>query len=93
MSKGIKATELKPIVQRRLNQHDAGDWTGLVADFEADVVLAATIHVTDERPDDDKDEARIRRASELLGRFQCSKARRYLQSNGMGNHKDPDIIE
>ena len=92
-NKGTKAADLKPIIQRRLNQHDAGDWVGLVTDYERDVISASHIHPEDSRSQDDKEEAQIRRAAELLERFQCSKARRYLQSNGMGDHRNPDIVQ
>ena len=36
--------------------------------------------------------AKIRRAAELLSRFQCSKSRKFLQSNGLGDHNDPAIV-
>ena len=51
---GTKASTLKPIVQRRLNQYDAGDWSGLIADYETDVISASLIHVVNSRSQDDK---------------------------------------
>ena len=41
----------------------------------------------------EKDLARIRKAADLLSRYQCSKAWRLLQSNGLGGHLDAAIIE
>ena len=34
---GTKAKYLKPIVTRRLDLYDAGDWRALIADYESDV--------------------------------------------------------
>ena len=65
-NKGTKAADLKPIIQRRLNQHDAGDWVGLVTDYERDVISASHIHPEDSRSQDDKEEAQIRRAANQL---------------------------
>ena len=47
----------------------------------------------DSRTENEKDEAKIRRAADLLTRFQCSKARKGLMSNGLGDHTDESIIE
>ena len=69
------------------------DWRGLIEDNEKDVVAAPSVHSDDSRTDDTKDEAKIRKATDLLSRFQCSKARKYLQSNGLGNHTDNAIAE
>jgi len=51
------------------------------------------MHYVDTRTQKDQDEAQIRKAADLLSRFQCSKARKHLQSNGLGDHANPDIIE
>ena len=48
-NKGTKAANLMPIVQCRLNQYDVGDWAGLVADYEADVITALLICPVDRR--------------------------------------------
>ena len=90
---GTKAKHLKPIVKRRLDQHDAGDWKTLLEEYESDVVRSQLIHRVDTRTEDDKDMAAIRKAADLLARFQCSKARKHLQSNGLGDHTDENIIE
>ena len=90
---GTKAKELKSIIQRRLDQHDLNDWKGLIADYEKDVVLAQTVHRDDNRTEDIKDETKIRKAADLLSRFQCSKARKCLQSNGLGDHTEESIVE
>ena len=45
------------------------------------------------RTNDTEDEAKIRKAADLLSRFQCSKARKYLQSNGLGDHTKDSIVE
>ena len=39
------------------------------------------------------EEAQLRAAADLLSRFQCSKARKLLQSNGLGDREDPAIVE
>ena len=49
LNKGTKAADLMPIVQCRLNQYDARDWAGLVADYEADVITALLICPVDRR--------------------------------------------
>ena len=90
---GTKAKHLKPIVKRRLNQYDSGDWKTLLEEYESDVVRSQLIHQVDTRTEDDKDMAAIRKAADLLARFQCSKARKHLQSNGLGDHTDEAIIE
>ena len=88
-----EARDLKPIVQRRLNQCDVGDWHSLVADLEAARIIAQTMHYVETRAQSDKDEDLIRKAADLLSRFQCSKSRKHLQSNGLGDHTNPDIID
>jgi len=90
---GTKARDLKPIVQRRLNQYDVRNWHNLVAELEADMIIAQTMHHAETRTQLDKDEALIRKAADLLSCFQCSKARKHLQSNGLGDHADPNIID
>ena len=56
-------------------------------------VAARSVHRNDDRPGDTKDEAKLRKASDLLTRMQCSKARKYLQSNGLGDHTDNAIVQ
>ena len=92
-STGTKARDLKPLIKRQMVQCDSGDWSGLVRDYERDVVQAEVLHRVDERTPDEKDEAAVRKAADLLSRFQCSKARKYLQSNGLGDHQNPSIID
>ena len=89
---GTKASALKPIVQRRFNRYDARDWRGLVADYEDDVIAAGHLHCVDRRTKEDAEEAQIRAAADLLSQFQCSKARKLLQSNGLGDHINPKIV-
>ena len=56
---GTKAKHLKPIVKRRLDQHDAGDWNTLLEEYESDVVRSQLIHQVDTCTEDDKDIAAI----------------------------------
>ena len=68
---GIKATDLQPIITRRMNQYDSGDWSGLIADYEADVIAAESLGPKDDNStQEEKDEAQIRKAADLLSRFQ-----------------------
>ena len=66
---GTKAKELKSLTYRRLDQHNLNDWRGLVADYEKDVVAAPTVHRDGSRTANTKDEAKIRRAVELMSRY------------------------
>ena len=45
------------------------------------------------RTNDTEDEAKIRKAADLLSRFQYSKACKYLQSNGLGDHTEDATAE
>lgn len=45
------------------------------------------------RTKEEKELAYIRKATDLLSRFQCSKARKCLQSNGLGNHTDAEVVD
>ena len=90
---GTKTNELKSLAHWRLDQHDSNDWRGLIEDYEKDVAAAPTVYSDDSRTDDTKDEAKIRKAADLLSRFQCSNALKYLQSNGLGNHTEDAIAE
>jgi len=56
-------------------------------------VVAQSIQRDDDRPDEERDEARIRKAVDLLSHFQRSKARKYPRSNGLGDHTDKAIIK
>ena len=47
----------------------------------------------DDQSDDSKEMNKIRKAADLIGRFQLGKARRHLQSNSLGNHTDNNIIQ
>ena len=72
---------------------DVGDFRGLIVDLEKDILLAKSIHRVDNRALEEVGEAKLWPASELVSRFQCSKARKFLQSNGLGDHNDPAIVE
>ena len=89
---GTKATTLKLIIQRRLDYYNAGDWWGLIADYEADVIPAGHLHRVEGWTKEDVKEAKIWAAADLLSRFQSSKARKLLQSNGLGDHANPEIV-
>ena len=89
---GTKAKDLRPVVHRRLDQYIVGDWRGLVEDYERDVVLAWSVHDDNTRSQSDHDEANIWKAADLLSRFQYIKARKFLQSNGLGDHLDEHIV-
>ena len=50
------------------------------------------MHYVETQTQSDKYEALTRKAANLLSCFQCSKARKHLQLNGLGDHTNPDII-
>ena len=54
-------------------------------------MLAQTLHRDDTRSQSDRDEANIRRAADLLSHFQCIKAQKFPQSNGLGDHLEEPI--
>ena len=89
---GIKAKDLKAIVDRQMRQYEASDWTGLVEKYERDISIARGMHHEDQS-DDRKEMSKIRKAGNLIGQFQLSKARQHLQSYGLGDHTDNDIIQ
>ena len=66
---GTKAKELKSLTHRQVDQHDSGDWRGLITDYERDVVAAPTVHRDDSRNADTKDEVKIRKVADLLSRY------------------------
>ena len=91
---GTKVNDPKPIVQRRQNQYDTGDWRSLISDYKNNVLNAQTVHEDDTQPQGgNKDEARIRKATDLLSQFQCSKVHKHLQSNGLGDHEKESVVE
>ena len=57
------------------------------------MVAAPTVHRDDSRTTDTKDEVKIRKAADLLSRYQCRKARKYLQLNELGDHTKDAIVE
>ena len=61
--------------------------------YKADVVAEISIHSNDDRSQGTNDEAKLRKVSYLLTRMQCSKAHKYLQSNGLGNHIEEASVE
>ena len=93
LANGIRAKNLKSFVQRRCDQHDSGDWKGLIADYEGGVVAAQSVHLNDDRSESTKDEAKLHKAADLLARIQYSKACKYLQPNGLGDHADDAIVQ
>lgn len=63
-------------------------------ELEHDMIIAWTLNQPDNRSGDKRGyEAKISKAADLLTRFQYSKARQYLQSNGLGGHNNREIIE
>ena len=90
---GTRAKLLQPIVSRHMTMHDAGDFSGLIIDLEKDILLARSVHHSNNRTLEEVDEAKLRRAAELLSCYQCSKCRKFLQSNGLGDHNDTAIVE
>jgi hypothetical protein len=89
---GIKAKDLKAIAGRRMRQYEAGNWKGLVEEYEQDIIITQGMH-HDNQSNDSKEMSKIRKAGDLIGRFQLGKARRHLQSNGLGYHTDDNIIQ
>ena len=61
-------------------------------DYKADVVVERLVHQNDNRLGNTKDEAKLQKASDLLARMRCSKARKYLQSNGLSDHTGDAIV-
>ena len=61
--------------------YNAGDFSGLIVDMKKDILLAQSIHSVDNMILEEMYEAKLWQASELLSRFQCSKAKKFLQSN------------
>jgi hypothetical protein len=91
---GVKARDLEALVKHRLRLHAEGAFDLLIAEYEADCVRAEALRQrTDNRNGDAKDVARLRRACELLSRGQFGRARKYLQSYGLGDHYDELILE
>jgi hypothetical protein len=56
-------------------------------------MLTHNIVRNNDRSPEEKEEAHVRKAADFLSHFQCSRARKYLQSNGLGNHTDPAIAD
>ena len=88
-----KAKDLRSFVQWRCDQYDTCDWQGLIVDHEANVVTARSVHRNHDISGNTKDEAKLRKALDLLAHMQCSKAHKYLQSNGLGNHTNDAIVQ
>ena len=76
-----------------MNQYDNGDWVGLITNYKADTIAAFLVHTVDRQLQDNKDNAQICCAADLLSRSQYCKTWKQLQSNRTGNHRDPAIIE
>ena len=66
---GKKAKTLKPNIGQRLDQHDSGNWRGLIAYYEENVIAASHLHQVDGRTNDDVKEAKIPAAAEILLHF------------------------
>ena len=83
-----KAT-IKPIIQQRLNQYDAGDLRGLISDYKADVILAKAVQ-RDDRSDADIDVVQIPKAvrePSLLGRLDGAILDSRQSASGLVNHR------
>jgi hypothetical protein len=76
-----------------MKQYDDGNWVGLIADYKHNIMLAHNIVWSDDRSPEEKEEAHVRKAADFLSRFQCSRARKHQQSNGLGEHTDPAIAD
>jgi hypothetical protein len=76
-----------------MKQYNGGNWVGLIVDYKHDIMLAHNIIWNNNRPTGKKEEAHVRKAADFLSHFQCSQARKQLQSNGLGNHTDPAIAD
>jgi hypothetical protein len=76
-----------------MKQYDGGDWAGLITDYKQDVMFTHKIVWNNNRSPGEKEEAHVRKAADFLSRFQCSQARRHLQSYGLGNHTDTAIAD
>ena len=71
---GTKAKDLKMIVSRCMRQYDEGLWKDLIEEYERDIIIAQGLH-HEEQSDDNKELSTIRKAADLISRFQLSKAR------------------
>jgi hypothetical protein len=76
-----------------MKEYNGSNWTGLIADYKHDIMLAHNIVWNDIRSPKEKEEAYVRKAADFVSHFQCSQARKHLQSNGLGNHTDPAIAD
>ena len=90
---GIKYRDLIPIIRRRFNMYNDGNWRGLVDDYERDVVESNNIERPTERNEEREKENTINQVHEYLTKLQCGRARKRAMSNGIGDHTDPNIIE
>ena len=91
---GTKASELEEVCLRRFRQWKEKDWAGLIKCYEEDCVKVQDLKWRPVRENkSERDEQLVRRACELLSRAQFGKARKLLQSNGLGDHMDEAIIE
>ena len=92
-SKGpSRSASLNPVVCCRFDMYERGDLRGLIRDYERDVVLGGNVSRGKSKSEEDEDFEKLRAASEFLAQSQYSRARRHLQSFGLGDHTDPEII-
>jgi hypothetical protein len=76
-----------------MKQYNGGNWVGFIADYKLDVMLAHKIVQNNNRSPEEKEEAHVHKAADFLSCIQCSHTRKHLQSNGLGNHTDPAIVD
>ncbi len=64
----------------------------MIKEYERDVIIAQGMH-HEEQSDENREMCKIRKAADLVSRFRLSKARQFLQSNGLAKHDDPRIVQ
>ena len=55
--------------------------------------MARSVHWNDDLSRKTKEEAKLRKALDLIARMQCSKAHKHLQSNSLGDHTNNAILQ
>ena len=93
LANGTKAKGLEYFVQRQYDQHDSGNWKGLIMDYNGHLVATQLVHQNNDRSESTKDETKLCKASDLLTHMQCSKVCKYLQSSGLGDHTKEAIVQ
>ena len=72
--------------------YDRNDLTGLIKDYEADVLIAKSLE-KQAKSAEEKEATKVRKVCDLLSRFQCSKARKHATSNGLGDICNANIVQ